>query len=227
VEDWQNRPVTSPADLAASVGDGPGGATPPRARPRYIYAPAYAPEPRELEALAARRIPSGFSWARWENPELSERVHGAGRKIRAAREVLESEHRIVLLGPAGAGKTAVACAYLAGRILAGAHRGAFVAERHLLEQYYRDARPMAWIDLATSAAPLVLDDLGSVLAGAPKGSGLAAQRIDIVSRLLQDRYDQGLGHVITTSRDQDEVASTYGDGVARRVFEGAAVVRLG
>lgn len=225
MEDRQDRAV-APADLVAAVCDGPVGAV-PRGRPRYIYAPAYAPDTRELQELLGRRIPSGFAWARWGCPELAERVHGGARKVRAAREVLEQEHRVVLAGPAGCGKTALACAHLAGRILAGAHRAAFVAERHLLEQYYRDARPMAWIDLATTAAPLVLDDLGSILAGAPKGSGLAAQRIDVVCRLLQDRYDQGLGQVVTTALSEDETASIYGDGVARRVFEGACVVRLG
>lgn len=212
-------------DLVSGLGRGPG-AMPSTPRPRYTYAPTYAPSPDELAELAVQRIPKRFRWSRWSSPDLPRRVAGGARVVAAVREAVAADRRVVLLGPAGTGKTALACAYLAERIRGGAHRGAFVPDRVLLEQGTRDARPLVWLDLALGAAPLVLDNFGE-LYGAPAGSGLAAMRIAAVSRLLADRHDRQMGHLITTERGREDVVAAYGDGIARRVFEGATIVRLG
>ncbi len=116
-------------------------------------------------------------------------------------------------------------AHLAARIEAGVDRARFVAVRNLLAGSYLEG--VSWYELALSAGLLVLDDLGAELAGAPAGGGLAAQRIEVVSRLVCERHDRSRGHVVTTAHDREQIAEMYGDGVARRIFEGAAVVRCG
>jgi hypothetical protein len=95
-------------------------------------------------------------------------------------------------------------------------------------------------DRALTAEELVLDDLGAELAGAPENSGLIAQRAEPAITLLSERYDRRTRGrlVITTPIGADlpagdtrplrrALASYYGDGVAGRIYEHAAVVRVG
>ena len=131
--------------------------------------------------------------------------------------------RVVIIGAAGRGKTSLAVAHLADRIEAGVERARFIPARQLLAD--RHVGGVSWEALALSARLLVLDDLGAELTGAPAGGGLAAQRIEVVSRLLADRHDLDLGHVITTAHERPSIVALYGDGVARRVFDDATVIR--
>ncbi len=73
----------------------------------------------------------------------------------------------------------------------------------------------------------MLDDLGAELAGAAPEAGIAAMRREATLRVLHERYDQQLPHVITTPHTKNRLADLYGDNIARRVYEGAAVVKLG
>lgn len=171
-----------------------------------------------------REIPERFRWAHWDAPGLLEHVSAGPAKIDAARRACASG-RAVLLGPAGAGKTSLACAHLRERIEADPMgRNRFLAAHDIASPSSLEG--VSRLELALTASALVLDDLGAELAGAAADSGLAAQRSDAVVRLVRTRHDQGLGIVVTTAHGPEEVARIYGDGVARRVFEGAAVVRL-
>lgn len=198
------------------------------------------PESPADKVLAIRRtlkreIPARFAWARWEAPELRERVQLASAKLDEVKHKLNARSgradRVVIIGGAGKGKTSLAAAFLAGRIEQGAAQPRFVAARNLLSaRAYPGAngiepQSVPWASLAIAANPLVLDDLGAELTGAPAGGGLAAQRIEVVCRVLADRHDLDLGHVITTAHEREKIADWYGDGVARRVFEGALVIR--
>lgn len=205
---------------------------------------ALADEQRAAAAAEAlrREMPPRFMWASWEASDLSarilaSRVRGGAAKVTAARELFGRRARVVLVGEAGAGKSSLAAAWLRDRIEAGL-----------------GARWVSAVDLATEEAPeggatpfqralsaplLVLDDLGAELHGAPKGSGVLAQRIEAAGRVLHRRHDRDLPTVITTAigaelvtsapvRElQAAMAEVYGDGIARRVYEGAGVVRLG
>ncbi len=77
------------------------------------------------------------------------------------------------------------------------------------------------------ARDLVLDDLGADLAGAAPEAGIAAMRREATIRVLHERYDQLLPDVITTPHPKARLRDLYGYNVARRVYEGAAVIKLG
>jgi hypothetical protein len=177
---------------------------------------------RAIRASLRREIPERFGWARWSAPELAQRVAGGARRVDDARRALVRPCAL-LLGGAGSGKSSLACAWMREHIEAGVERVRFVPALELAGPSYIDG--VSRLDLAVSASRLVLDDLGEELTGA-MGGNLAAQRIEAVVRLVRARHDQGLGLVVTTGRDQDWIARTYGDGIARRLFEGVAPVRL-
>lgn len=187
-----------------------------------------------IRAALRREIPERFAWARWGAAELAQRISGGARRCEAARKAL-SGGRAVIVGGAGAGKTSLACAWLRERIELGIERARFCAAHDLSSPSYLEG--VSRLDLALSAGPLVLDDLGEELAAAAPGSREMAQRIEAVMKLIRARHDQGLGMVVTTGREAEDreingrkipgIATLYGDGIARRVFEGAQVIRLG
>jgi hypothetical protein len=220
--------MTHPLDeVIATLGHGPIGEPATVDRPRYVRVPPYRPSGEELRAMVARRIPKRFQWARWDSPDLARRVKGGAAMVARAQTALARRRRVVFVGASGAGKTALVCAWLAERILAGAHRAAFVPDRVLLDTgTNRDGVARDWYAMALTASPLVLDNFGS-LYGAPRGSGLAAQRIMAVSRLVQERHDLGLGCVVTTDKTEAVVTENYGDDIARRIFGDAAVIEFG
>lgn len=188
-----------------------------------------------IRASLRREIPERFAFARWGAPELASRVQGGAKRCDAARRACASG-RAVLLGGAGTGKTSLAAAWLRERIEAGDERVRFVAAHDLTGPSYLEG--VSRLDLAISAHRLVVDDLGEELASAPPGGGVFAQRVEAMVRLIRTRHDQGLPTVFTTGRELEDrvlpdgkripgIASLYGDGVARRVFESAAIVRFG
>lgn len=195
-------------------------------RPNFQPAPP-APEPFVL--------PARFRGARWEdlcalqNDDGRPRVTLSGdRGARAVelRQKLLGKPRAVIWGSAGHGKTTVACAWLRGSFEADtSKRCRFIPAVDLVQPDDLDRR--AALALAMSADFLALDDLGAELDGVSAASGLAAQRIGPASRLIADRFDRSVPTVITTGLGRDAVAAIYGDRVARRAYEGAAVIRLG
>jgi hypothetical protein len=200
--------------------------------------PPQPPAPLEAVELA-RIIPQRFRDARWSNlAELrndcgdAPRLSCPAQRLAGIRAALCSNRRGVLIGPPGAGKTTIAGAWAWHQIALGVDRVRWFSALRLLENKPREslARPGVSTlpsELALSAGALVIDDLGAELEGAPPGSGLLAQRMGAASRIIAERFDRQRPTLITTGFDVDAVAAHYGERCARRVFEGAATVRLG
>ncbi len=176
---------------------------------------------KRVRVRIEREIPAAFQWATWASPELAERT---GANVARAREAIEARGSAVIIGAAGLGKTSLAVAWLRERLEAGEERARFVEAYNLAEPSYIEG--LSRLDLALCASSLVLDDLGKELAGAPSDSGVAAQRVAIVHKIIRARHSQGLKTVVTTGYDQAGIARIYGDDIARRLFERAAIVRL-
>ncbi len=170
-----------------------------------------------------REIPDRFKWARWYDADVPRVFQGWEAKAAEIRRRIHGD-RGVIIGAAGSGKTSLACAWLRARIENGEERARFVAAHDLMSPSYVEG--VAVLELAITASSLVLDDLGEELAGAGAATGMASQRIDAVVRLVRIRHDRGLSMLVTTGRTLETVASVYGDGVARRIFEGAPMVKL-
>lgn len=188
----------------------------------------------ELAAKVADRIrleiPLLFRDVTWENilelrNEAGDPRVGLTRvQIEAVREALATSKRVVIVGAAGMGKSTIAIAWVRECIEQGAERARFVPSRNLLKDSRIDG--LLVHELAFSASHLVVDDLGAELYGAPPGGGLASQRIDVVNKVLCDRFDAGQGYVVTTPHPREKLGEFYGDGLARRVYEGAAMIDL-
>lgn len=145
-------------------------------------------------------------------------LHGA-EAVREIQERIAAAGRAVLLGGTRAGKSVAAAAYADERLIVGVEGLRWVSALSLREG------PM--LERAKVARFLVLDDLGEELAMAPKGSGLAAQRVPPVCELFGAlARSRGQGLLVSTFLDFDAMADFYGGGVAARVYEGAEVIRI-
>jgi hypothetical protein len=211
-----------------------------------------------------RTIPGRYRDVSWDALPTLRREDGAprvtlspGKSLASLRGLLCRAHRIVLLGPAGSGKSTIAMAVLRERWeaadrdlaqaqarLASAHASRagrslplprlrerthrFMISAELREPERRaDDRRVHPLELALGADVLVLDELGAELEGAQPGSGLLAQRVGPGSAAVGLRFDRGRDTIITTGLDRAAMTALYGDRVARRAFEGAVVIRLG
>jgi DNA replication protein DnaC len=191
--------------------------------------------------LARRKLdrltPARYRWATREAPELAARVQPVSAIARAfaARTSLS----LVLSGPAGAGKTALARAVWFERALAridcvrrddfiatwqeedSFHVRALFATAHDLAKARREHRlgdgEAPLVDDAMTVDLLLLDELG---ADSTRGD-------DAVGEVVHQRHAHERPTIYTTAFSLDELAERHGDGVARRVFEGATVITLG
>lgn len=181
-------------------------------------------------------IPAMYRDASWDALPTLTRDDGArrvtlstGKTFAELRGALAGARRVVLLGPAGSGKSTIAQCLLRERWeRAPELRHRFIIAPTLREPERRadDRRPHP-LDLALSADVLVLDELGAEIEGAQPGSGLLAQRVGPGSSAVGLRFDLGKPTIITTGLDRAAMTALYGDRVARRAFEGAVVIRLG
>jgi len=137
---------------------------------------------------------------------------------------------MLMLGPPGAGKTALACAVLGAWIRRGEVLGATWDEVGVAAsaRYATDAQLCAaaaahplgqgdapLVRAALRASLLVLDELGSDLAGRK-----AARDV------LFARYDEGKPTVITTGQTREDVEKFWGGGAGRRIWTQSYVVDL-
>ncbi len=131
-----------------------------------------------------------------------------------------SARTILLMGPAGAGKTTLAVAKLVQ--LAAEYHGLC-----LFVDAYELARARQTHPLGEGEAPLVarvmrartvvLDDVG-------------AERQDVagtVGEVIFDRHAAERRTIVTTGMTEAQLRDRYGAGVHRRLFEDAAVIKLG
>lgn len=187
---------------------------------------------REVEAAAASRraqgprgIPPRYRWARLDAPELAARVSVAlGEETdpgRIGRRLAASEALAVLLvGPAGAGKTSLAVAAM--REVRGAvFVPALELERARIAHRAGDGEA-AIVELAISAPLLVIDDLGQDRPHAASAVG----------PVIAARHDAERRTWVTTGLDAGsprgvfpELEARYGAGIVRRLTErGTGVV---
>jgi hypothetical protein len=191
----------------------------------------------QAKAAIEQEIPKRFAWASWDAPELARRVAGGERMVVAARRALASAAPVVvLLGAGRAGKSSLAAAWLRGVISEGRLGARWVPSRDLATEEAPEGRGLP-LQRAIAATRLVLDDLGAELDGAPRESGLLAQRAVPAAKVITERHDRDRPMVITTSIGAElpvgdtgalrrAMADYYGDNIAGRIYEHAAVVRV-
>jgi hypothetical protein len=178
-----------------------------------------------------RTIPARQRDVTWSTLPTLKADRGGPRvtgNITGVRRMLERCDRAAIVGTAGSGKTTVAVAWLRAELEADpSARVRFIPTADLLRPEVGEEGGPHPLALALSADVLVLDDLGAELEGAQERTGLLAQRIGPASRVIAERYEKGRRTVVTTGENRDRIALLYGDRVARRMFEAAAVIRLG
>lgn len=179
-----------------------------------------------LRSIPARQ--RDVTWAALPSLEADRGGSRVRGDLRGMRSRLNACDRGAIVGQAGSGKTTVAVAWLREQLEARpGDRVRFITSADLLRPEVGAEGGPHPLALALSADALVLDDLGAELEGASPGSGLLAQRVGPASRVVAERYERGRRTVVTTGFEPGALAALYGDRVARRVFEAAAVVRLG
>lgn len=178
----------------------------------------------EAKEIAARlaaveeQIPVRYRWATVNSPELRRRVVPEQAIARAVAAAGASS--LVLLGPAGSGKTSLACAVLRAEasrrgIYAGTYTTAFALAKARQEHKLGDGEAPI-IERACKARLLLLDELGAEL-----GRNTAVQEVFCA------RHDAELPTIYTSGQSVEELIQRYGDMVARRLLQGATVIHLG
>lgn len=216
------------------------------AQSRALYANAPTAEEVAAKEAAARaerdrravdkallKIPPRYRWAAFDAPELPNRVKPA-KAIEAVRKVAERmvesvtpDHDdwaggiVTLVGPAGAGKTVSACCIFRLFVSTRGANAKFSRfdDSFTLESIRRNSGLGEEPEIITDARStdfLVIDDLGA--------EPVSPDRT--IAELIHHRHAHDGMTVITTGLTPELVSQRYGDGVARRVFEGT-VIRLG
>jgi DNA replication protein DnaC len=168
------------------------------------------------DRIRAAAIPAMFAWSNFAAPELSSRVKDRTAIAKAKAAVTGRIDRVVLSGAAGIGKTTLGCAMLielAPR-LAGYFASAIdLSTARALSGLGREADVVA---KALQAEVLLVDDLGL-----DKMSQQSA-----VSDVIHARHAEQRATVVTTGFDEAAIVSRYGDGIARRLYEGATLIAM-
>lgn len=162
-------------------------------------------------------VPSQFRWASFDAPDLVDRIPRR-EAIQEAREAC-TKRRVVLVGPAGHGKTSLAAAMFRHRASRG-ERNAWAAAWRLgvvRMQYDLGKGEPPMVKKALAAPILVIDDVG-IEKNTPTNA---------LPDILFERHQEGMATWLTTAMTRKQTADRYGDGIARRVFEGARVIDCG
>lgn len=188
-------------------------------------ASALARKERRARGLALEAsIPDYYRpWARLDGKLVA--IDGEERRTAAAK--LARLERITFVGPAGAGKTSLAIAMLRARFEQLGDGGLF-AHAHRLETARRrwglgEGDPPE-VDAALRAPVLLIDDLGF---------GEVLRQGSVCAEVIQQRHADAkptwctTGAGTTAGAARRALAGLYGDGTARRIFEGVRVMVLG
>ncbi len=164
---------------------------------------------------AGLSIPRRYDWATVDAPELVARAKVAGPLADIIERVLGAT-RVVFYGSAATGKTSLATACLRKRL----PKGMFVSSLRLGTariQHAAGGGEAPLVQRAMRAKLLLLDDFGQE----------GQTSTNAVRDIIFERHDLDLPTWITTAFKTSELAKFYGDGVARRISEGAYVVSMG
>lgn len=159
-------------------------------------------------------IPARWLWADFRSPLMAARVRDSKAIERAT--LLGAKQSAVLVGAAGSGKTSLACAVARLRALAGTRldfAGAHELARARASHGLGEGEPET-VRTAMRVPLLILDDLGQ-----DKDTQQNA-----IADVIYSRHERELCTLITTAMAPDAVAARYGDGVSRRVYEGAVLI---
>lgn len=195
-----------------------------------------------VRRILDRRTPDRYTWSYADAAELPSRV-----KPRAAIDrafAVPAAQSVVFIGPSGAGKTSLARATWSERALGDVQPvgrswsryddddtdddadslrvvSALFATTFEVAKARREHRlgsgEAELIDRVIRVRHLVIDELG---AEASRGDSAVAE-------VIHERHAAQRATIYTTPFGLDELATKYSDGIARRIFEGAVVVRLG
>ncbi len=161
-------------------------------------------------------IPASYRWATVDSPLLAQRVKAEGVHA-LARSFEASPQDLVIIGSAGMGKTSLAVAALQ---LMPPGRTRFVhAYRLGIARIQHSAgdgeHPL--VEMAMTMPHILLDDVGN-----ERNTSTNA-----LPDVVFERHAADLLTWYTTAFEPADIAKKYGEGIARRMFERARIVRLG
>ena len=181
-------------------------------------------------ASARASVPEKHRAARFGSVVLADYVQLSAKQVEAVRR-LPLRPIVVVHGPAGSGKTTLACAMLHSVIEAGANlacspdtfeqaKKARFAECYALSVARsehglgRDTPPE--VAEAVAASVLVLDELGR-----------EDSRNRDVEHVISTRYRENRPTIITTWLTPDGLRGRYDEGIYRRLCEGSVIIPIG
>lgn len=159
------------------------------------YADAYGATSQRVRSKEARKIAGGA-------------INAAG---------------VVLVGPAGCGKTTLGAAMLIARARWLIETGRYPDEAMFVSaidiglaraQHRLGAGEAELVLEAMTAGVLLLDDLGAE----------GARDADAIAAVLHERHNEDRMTWITTGLSPEDIGARYGGGIERRVFEGAVII---
>ena len=166
---------------------------------------------------ATSQIPALFADAVLDAPWLVALI--GAHHVAEARRAL-SAPRVVAVGPPGSGKTSLVAAMLAASDFPPARAGACWVSAHQL------AKARTLHPLGEGEAPLIARALATTLLVVDELGGEDQRYASAVGEVLYERHAHARATWVTTGVGPAQIADRYGGGIARRVFEDAAVFRL-
>lgn len=186
-----------------------------------------APEPQAVDSWtrhARATVPAAYAATTFDQEWLAALV--GPETLTRARNALHGA-RAVFLGLPGSGKTSLAVAMFFARLEADRPPAVLApAARHMFASAHALAKARAMHPLGDGEAPLVAAALRAPLLVLDELGGEDQRHGTAVAEVIYERHAAGLPTWVTTGAEPKEIAQRYGGGIARRIFEHAAVFRL-
>lgn len=190
-------------------------------------APEHDADPvKAAERKTVLTMPKSYRWATAEAPELIERVtdprdsNGRPMPVAALIALAPTTSRMLITGPADAGKTSIACAMLREWSRVNRLPATFVHSFRIGMARIQAKAGTGEAEIVETAmrAPLVLiDDVGS------ENHTANNAMLDIVF----ERHAEDFPMWLTTGWTSQQIIARYGAGFLRRIVERALVVKVG